>query len=155
MVLDPDCVFCRIIDGQAPASIVYRDELVTAFMDISPVTPGHLLVVPNQHSPYLEGLGDDAGQHLFHIGRRLSLAMRRSGLPCEGVNLYMADGAAAGQTVFHVHMHVIARYTGDGFRVHLPAGYGDLPSRQVLETNAGRVRDALLHLDEAGHGGTP
>lgn len=139
---DATCVFCRIVEGEAEASLVYQDELVTAFMDILPVNEGHLLVVPNDHSQGLEGLPDASGARMFAVARRLALALFRSGLRCEGVNLYLADGRAAGQEVFHVHLHVLPRFSGDGFglrrtKLLVP------PSRRDLDGIADSIRRAL------------
>jgi len=86
------CVFCEIIAGRAESSLVYEDEHVVAFMDIRPLTQGHVLVVPRSHADCLEALDEDLGTHLFRAGHRLVRALRRSGLPCEGVNLFLADG---------------------------------------------------------------
>ncbi len=142
MTRDAACVFCRIVEGQAEASLVYQDELVTAFMDILPVNEGHLLVVPNDHSQGLEGLSDASGARIFAVARRLALALFRSGLRCEVVNLYLADGRAAGQEVLHVHLHVLPRYSGDGFglrrtKLLMP------PSRRDLDGVADSIRRAL------------
>jgi histidine triad (HIT) family protein len=111
------CVFCEIIAGRAESSLVYEDEYVIAFMDIRPLTQGHVLVVPRSHADCLEVLDEDLGACLFRAGHRLTRALRRSGLPCEGVNLFLADGEAAFQEAFHVHLHVLPRTAGDGFRI--------------------------------------
>ena len=139
MMSDPSCIFCRIIADQAEASFVYRDETVTAFMDINPINPGHLLVVPNRHASSLGEVNDEVGSHMFVVGRKLALALRRSGLRCDGVNLFVADGAAAGQTVFHSHLHVVPRHAGDGFGFHFPPGYARGASRADLDAVANRV----------------
>ena len=143
MVLQPSCIFCQIILGEAKASIVYKDEIVTAFMDIQPLFQGHLLIVPNHHYFGLTDLDDHYGKHIFVIARQLTQAMRRSSLDCEGVNLFLADGPAAGQEVFHTHLHVIPRNAGDGFRIQHPPGYGDLPTRPALDDVAEQLRYAL------------
>jgi histidine triad (HIT) family protein len=138
-----DCVFCRILRGELPASMVYRDERVAAFMDIQPVNPGHLLVVPLAHAPYLADLEPDTGAQLFRAAQRLAAALRGSGLQCEGVNLFLADGEAAMQEVFHVHLHVFPRYAGDGFGLTFGAHYWEKPERAALDSAAARVRAAL------------
>lgn len=143
MTQDPACVFCKIIAGQAEASVVYRDDKVVVFMDIRPVTPGHMLVVPTQHSASLADMAEEQAGHLFHVGKRMAEGLRRSGLRCGGVNLYLADGTAAGQTVFHSHLHVIPRYRGDGFGFHHPDGYGEQSARSDLEEAAARIREGL------------
>ena len=136
----PACVFCEIVAGQAPASVVHRDDRVVAFMDIRPVTAGHLLVVPLRHAGGLGELDEEDGAHAFRVARRLAVALRRAGVPCDGVNLYLADGAAAGQEVFHVHLHVFPRYSGDGVRLSVAASR---PVREELDRVAGSVRAAL------------
>jgi diadenosine tetraphosphate (Ap4A) HIT family hydrolase len=135
-----DCVFCGIVAGDLPSSQVYDDERALAFLDINPATPGHLLVVPKRHAPDLAGLDPDEGAHLFRVGQRLAAGVRASGLAPEGVNLFLADGAAAGQEVLHVHLHVLPRWAGDGFRVH--AEFGS-PEREELDRTAAEIRAAL------------
>lgn len=137
------CVFCEIVAGRSPASIVYRDAACVAFMDISPVNPGHLLVVPLRHATYLADLDPEAGHALFATAQRLAQAVRRSGVRADGVNLYLADGEAAGQEVFHVHLHVVPRYAGDGFGLRLPSGYGHQPQREELDATARAIGEAL------------
>lgn len=137
------CVFCEIIAGRAESSLAYEDEHVIAFMDVRPLTPGHLLVVPRSHADSLEALEEDLGAHLFRTGHRLARALRRSGLPCEGVNLFLADGEAAFQEVFHVHLHVLPRTPGDGLRVNAAWHH---PGRAELDLAAGKVREAVRTL---------
>ena len=141
--LSSPCVVCDIVAGRVPASVVYRDERVCAFMDIRPVNPGHLLVIPLAHSAGLTTLESDAGAQMFRVGQRLAEAMRRSGVRCEGINFLLADGDAAGQEVFHVHLHVIPRHAGDGFGFRYAPDFGALPGRDVLEATARAVREAL------------
>jgi histidine triad (HIT) family protein len=142
-VTDSSCVFCEILQGDAPASVVYEDERVMAFMDIQPVNPGHLLVVPRIHARDLASVEPEAGGWLFRVAMRLAEALRRSGLRCEGVNLFLADGAAAGQEVFHVHLHVIPRFLGDGFGFRFGPDYDQPPSRAQLAQVAAAVSRAL------------
>jgi diadenosine tetraphosphate (Ap4A) HIT family hydrolase len=87
-----DCIFCAIVAGSAPASIVYDDADLLAFMDIRPVTPGHLLIIPKRHAPFLADLDEATGGRMFAIAMRLAQALRASGLRCEGINLFLADG---------------------------------------------------------------
>src|SRR5262245_14980027 len=136
-----DCVFCRIIAGDLPASVVYSDDLAIAFMDINPVTPGHLLVVPLEHVASLSAMDEEIGAHLFRVAMRLQDAIHRSGIKCAGINLFLADGEAAGQDVFHVHLHVFPRYEGDSFRID--ADWSVKPSRAELDDVASRIKAAL------------
>ena len=145
--LSRPCVFCDIVAGRVPASVVYRDERVCAFMDIRPVNPGHLLVIPLVHAAGLTTLESGTGAQMFRVGQRLAEAIRRSGVRCEGINFLLADGEAAGQEVFHVHLHVIPRYAGDGFGFRYGPDFGVLPDRTVLEATARAVREALPGVD--------
>lgn len=139
---DGSCIFCKIIAGEAAASIVYRDDHVLAFMDISPVVEGHVLVIPTHHTADLAGVTDDVGAGMFALGRRVAAALRASGLPCEGINLFLADGVAAGQTVFHSHLHVIPRVRGDGLGFRHGLGRGRM-SRLELDELAARLAGRL------------
>ena len=108
---DPDCLFCKIRDGKITATITYRDDDVFAFKDIGPKAPLHELVVPTRHVPTLaDATAEDAAMY----GRLMVVAARRakeSGLAADGFRVVMNAGAAAGQTVFHVHLHVLAGRT--------------------------------------------
>ena len=137
------CVFCDIASGRAPASIVYSDDEVLAFMDIQPINPGHLLVVPQSHAAYLADLDEGTGGRIFQVGMKLAQAVRQAEIRCEGVDLFLADGEAAGQEVFHVHLHVIPRFRGDGFGFRFPPGYDQLPERETMDNIAGGIRRAL------------
>ena len=139
----PACIFCQIIAGSAPASLVYRDALCLAFMDIQPVNAGHLLVVPVAHAADLAALDVETGAQLMRVAQRLAAAVRQSGVRCEGVDLLMADGAAAGQEVFHAHLHVIPRYPGDGFGFRFGPEYHNPPPRAELDRVAAEVRSRL------------
>jgi diadenosine tetraphosphate (Ap4A) HIT family hydrolase len=137
------CVFCEILGGRVPASFVYRDEWVSAFMDHQPVNPGHLLVVPNQHAGSLAELDPADGARLFQVAQQLAAALRVGGLPCAGVNLYLADGAAAGQEVPHVHLHVIPRLVGDGAGLRKGPSSRPYPRPSDLDEVAAAIRQAL------------
>lgn len=139
----PGCVFCDIVAGREQASVVYSDETVLAFLDIRPLATGHLLVIPRAHAPYLADLDPAVGGHMFGVAQRMAAALRRSGLPCQGVNLFLADGEAAFQEVFHVHLHVIPRTPGDGFRLKARPR---TPGRDELDTTAERVRGGMSSL---------
>jgi histidine triad (HIT) family protein len=134
------CAFCEIVAGRLESSQVYQDDHVIAFLDIRPLTPGHLLVIPREHQPYLEDLDEGLGARMFTVAQRLARALRRSGLPCAGANMFLADGVAAGQEVFHAHLHVIPRNPGDGFR--LKARW-TTPGRPELDATAGHIRHGI------------
>jgi histidine triad (HIT) family protein len=123
-VPDSDCIFCKIIAGELPAEIVDQDERTVAFLDISPATAGHALVVPRQHVRNLLEIGSEDLQATMLTAQRLARkATERLG--AAGVNLLNACGAAAWQTVFHFHVHVIPRYEGDPLRLPWKPAAGD------------------------------
>ena len=138
-----DCIFCDIIEGHCPASIVYSDEAVVAFMDIQPVNKGHVLVVPRLHSSNLAEMDEDEAAACMVVAKKIAAAIRSTSLPCQGVNLFLADGEAAGQEVFHVHLHVFPRYEKDGFGLHFSDEYTKLPPRSELDEVAAKIKDAL------------
>lgn len=137
------CVICQLVRKEIEVSVVYEDRLCSAFMDIQPVTPGHLLVVPNHHASYLSDLREEEGARIFPVAQRIVEALRKSDLRCEGVNFFLADGEAAGQEIFHVHLHVIPRFAGDGFGLKLPPDYHDRPPRSELDEIAARLHELL------------
>ena len=132
-----DCVFCRIVDGSAESSPLIDTGTVLGFMDIDPVTPGHMLVIPKAHCPDLADLSEEQASEMLSVGRRLAAAVRRTDLRCEGVNLFYADGEAAFQEVFHAHLHVFPRFHGDGFVI--TANWGSNPSRAQLDEIATKI----------------
>lgn len=133
-----DCVFCGIVAGTEPASFVFQDDVVVAFLVLHPITPGHLIIIPHRHAVGLTDLDEPTGRHMFTVAQRLAAALRRSGLRCEGVNMFLADGAAAFQDVFHVHLHVIPRFAGDPFKID--ADWSTLPTREDLDAIAAQIR---------------
>ena len=135
------CVFCGIANGLVPASGVYQDELVMAFMDTNPVTTGHVLVIPKLHHPYLSDVPKTTGSHVFVVAQGVAAAIRRSGVRCDGINLFAADGEAAFQEVFHFHMHVFPRFVGDTFRIQ--ADWSVHPAREELDRTAELIRAAM------------
>ncbi len=136
------CIFCDIIAGRAPASIVYEDDQVIAFMDIFPINPGHTLVVSKRHAARLSQLDADTAAHMMTVAQRIAQAIYQSPIRAEGINLTLADGRAAGQEVPHVHLHVIPRYRGDGFHCTRSGGLRQ-PPRQQLDETAAQIRQAL------------
>ena len=142
MVVDnTPCIFCAIVAGEAPASIIYQDDLLLAFMDIRPVTPGHLLIIPKQHATYLADMDAATGAHLFRVSMQMAAAVRASGVRCEGINLFVADGTAAGQEIFHVHQHVIPRFVGDTFKID--ADFSAHFARAELDQLAAQIQQVL------------
>ena len=120
-----DCIFCKIVAGELPSQIIAQDELTISFMDIAPATRGHALVIPRRHARDLLEVDDDELSAVAKAAKRLA-RRAREGLGADGVNLINACGAAAWQTVFHFHIHVIPRYAGDPLRLPWVPAQGDL-----------------------------
>jgi histidine triad (HIT) family protein len=121
---DPDCIFCKIVAGELPSNIVDEDERTIAFMDIAPATRGHALVIPRAHSPDLMAIEPGDLQATALAAKRLAERAKER-LGADGVNLLNACGAAAWQTVYHFHIHVIPRYQNDPLRLPWVPAQGD------------------------------
>ncbi|MGV9771980.1 HIT family protein [Streptosporangium sp. NPDC003464] len=134
------CIFCEIIAGRAEASVVYADDSVVAILDRAPATVGHVLVIPRMHMAGPADADDAVGAAIWRTAQRVSVALRASGLRCDGVWLSLADGEAAGQEVSHLHLHVVPRYPGDG--VVVTADWKER-SRELLDQDAALIRKAL------------
>ncbi len=132
------CPFCDLIHGAGEVSMCYEDVDVVAFLDIQPVNPGHLLVVPREHYESLEDIPHALATHLFEVAMQLAPVVKRVG-DAAGMNVVVNSGAAAGQDVFHFHVHVIPRRPGDGFDIPLPFAGSQMPDRTVLDANAARI----------------
>ena len=135
-----DCIFCQIVAGESPASIFYEDDIVLGIMTIGPVTTGHSMLIPKQHASFLADMDENTGRHLWTVTQRTAAAIRKSGVKCEGVNLFLADGEAAFQEVFHVHMHIFPRYKDDSFK--LVADWSVKPPRDELDRVAREIKAA-------------
>jgi histidine triad (HIT) family protein len=133
------CVFCEILRGDAPATFVHEDDTVVAFMDIQPITHGHILVMPREHAVLMSDLNETAAMRTFRVARNLAATVRHT-LGAGGVNLFVADGEVAFQDVPHFHVHVIPRYPNDGFGLTFPRNYTEPKSRTELETIASAIR---------------
>ena len=133
---DPDCIFCKIVAREAPATIVAEDDRTVAFMDISPATRGHALVVPRRHWRNLLEIDPEDLQATAVAAQRLaSRAVDR--LEADGVNILNSCGSAAWQVVFHFHVHVIPRYEGDPLRLPWVPAEGD---KEEIEAAAAALR---------------
>jgi histidine triad (HIT) family protein len=113
---DPDCLFCGIVAGTIPSETIDTDDRTVAFMDINPATPGHALVVPREHSADLLEIGQEDLTATVIAAQRLSKRMKEA-LDADGIDLINACGAAAWQTVFHFHIHVVPRYEDDPLKL--------------------------------------
>lgn len=132
-----DCIFCKIVAGELPATIVDEDERTLAFMDINPATRGHALVIPRAHATDLHEVAAEDLDACAHAAQRLAGRMRER-LGADGVNVINSCGAAAWQTVFHFHLHVIPRYADDPLRLPWQPAPGD---RDEIAATAAELRD--------------
>jgi histidine triad (HIT) family protein len=107
-----DCIFCKVLAGELPSEKIYEDDYAVSVMDINPWTRGHAVVVPRKHAKNLFEIEDDELAHVVQAAKRVATMMRDT-LDCDGVNLLQSNGAAAWQTIFHLHFHVIPRYADD------------------------------------------
>jgi histidine triad (HIT) family protein len=133
------CIFCKIVKGEAPASIVYEDDLTLAFMDLGHVNPGHTIVALKPHIETIYGLDDTLAAAVFRIATRLAQALKTAMQPA-GMTLLQANEKAGWQTVGHFHIHVLPRHLNDGAAITWPAKQ---PPREALEGYAAQVRAAL------------
>jgi histidine triad (HIT) family protein len=139
---DPaNCIFCQIIKGESPVSLVYEDDKIMVFPTIEPITLGHLLIIPKLHAPYLEDLEQATAGLIMTMAARLASAIRKSKYKCDGINIFVADGEVAGQDVFHFHLHVFPRFEGDGFGLKFdPAKNLVRMERAKMNEIAGEIR---------------
>ena len=131
-----DCVFCRIVAGQIPSTRVFEDEHTLAFMDLGQVNPGHVLVAVKKHAPNLYALDEVQAAAVARACVKISKAIQTAFKP-EGLSVYQANGKAAGQTVFHYHVHLLPRHAADGMELTWPVKN---PPRETLEGYAEKIR---------------
>ncbi len=110
-----DCIFCKIIAGEIPSAKIYEDDLIYAFLDISPINFGHTLVIPKEHHQSAATIPEATAGRMFHVASRIGILLKRMD-EFDAYNLHLADGTAAGQVVMHAHLHIIPRGAEDGFR---------------------------------------
>ncbi len=128
-----DCIFCKLANGDIPTNTIYEDSDFRVFLDSSPATKGHCLIVPKEHFDNLEELSDDVASKVFPLARKMMKLLKEK-LGWDGFNVVQNNGELAGQTVFHFHTHLIPRYEGDGASIamsHTSPGEGEL--EKVLE----------------------
>jgi len=137
--MQPDCVFCKLVARQIPASIVYEDEATLAFMDLGQVNPGHVLVACKAHAASIYDLDDPQAAAVFRTAAKVARAVRAAFDP-PGLSVYQANGKPAGQTVLHFHLHVLPRHEDDGMQLVWPVKN---PPRERLEEYCGKIRARL------------
>jgi|Deesub1362B_J571_1020462.scaffolds.fasta_scaffold00003_603 histidine triad (HIT) family protein len=112
-----DCIFCKIVKGDAASWTVYEDESVKAFLDINPVNIGHTLIIPKKHYKDLFDTPKEELMHMMKAAKKVSYALKKA-LRVTSLNLYLASGEDAGQEIHHIHLHIIPRFPGDNIKIH-------------------------------------
>jgi histidine triad (HIT) family protein len=125
-----DCIFCKLANGEIPTNTLYEDDKVRVIFDTNPAADGHVLVLPKEHFDNAYEVSEEYGSHMFVVASRMAAALHRE-LKCPGVNILQNNGEAAGQTVFHIHMHVIPRYEND--TVNMTWKQGQLNEKKTQE----------------------
>lgn len=113
---EEQCVFCKIIAGEIPSTAVYEDDDFKAILDVNPAARGHVIIVPKKHAANIFELEDEEAAKVFPIAKKIAAAIKKTN-GCDGINILQNNGEAAGQTVFHLHVHVVPRYYGDGVNI--------------------------------------
>jgi len=133
---DDSCIFCRIARKQAPASLVYEDEKVMAFLDVRPLNEGHTLVIPKAHYETIFEIPEELNAYLHRIVKRVSFAVKKAS-KADGISIFQQNGKAASQEIFHLHVHVVPRYEGQKL-----ARFGEIleANREKLEQVAANIR---------------
>jgi len=127
-----DCIFCKIAEGEIPADKIYEDENCLAFLDITPVNPGHALLIPKAHYENLHELPDELLSKMAPVIKKIADAVKK-GTDAEGINIGMNNGEAAGQIVPHAHFHIIPRFSGDGHKHWKGGSYAEEEAKKTAE----------------------
>ena len=130
-----DCLFCKIINKEIPANIIYEDDKVLAFLDVSPVHKGHTLIIPKEHHPNLLEMPDQSLAEVATTAQRLAKAIKEA-TNADGFNITQNNGAVAGQSIFHFHLHIIPRFAGDGLELW--------PHTSYEEGEANKMKDKIV-----------
>jgi histidine triad (HIT) family protein len=141
-MVEPHCIFCRIIGGEEMVSLVHEDERTLAFLDIQPMSRGHTLIVTKDHYETLFDLPEDLAAHCLAVARRIAPGIKRA-MKAHAINIFSANGKAGGQDVPHFHLHLIPVKEGEPFALQLPMPDAPIQSRSDLDITAARVSRAI------------
>ena len=132
-----DCIFCKIAKGEIPSATVYEDDDFRVIMDISPASEGHMIILPKEHAANVYELSDATASKIYVLAKKLATALKDA-LDCDGINILQNNGEAAGQTVSHLHMHIIPRYYSDDISIRWNQGKSDTDSLAELAKSIGQ-----------------
>ncbi|BBF44673.1 bis(5'-nucleosyl)-tetraphosphatase (asymmetrical) [Lachnospiraceae bacterium KM106-2] len=135
-----DCIFCKIANGEIPSATIYEDNDFRVIMDINPASKGHAIILPKTHAANIFEVPEDVASKIFVVAKKVATAMKEV-LNCDGVNVLQNNGEIAGQTVFHLHMHVIPRYEGDQVKIKWsPAKEVDYDLNDMAKEIASKIK---------------
>ena len=123
---DPNCIFCKILAGEIPSAVVYEDDDFKAILDVNPAVRGHVIILPKNHAANIFELPDEDASKVMVVAKKIAAAVQKT-YSCDGVNILQNNGKVAGQTVFHLHVHVIPRYEGDTDSIRIGWRPGETP----------------------------
>lgn len=123
---DENCIFCKILADEIPSSVVYEDDDFRAILDVNPAARGHVIILPKNHAANIFELPDEDASKIFIVAKKIAAAMKKT-YQCDGVNILQNNGEASGQTVFHLHVHVIPRFEGDTDHINIGWKPGETP----------------------------
>lgn len=140
-MMQDNCIFCKILEGEIPSFTVYEDELFKVIMDRFPAAPGHVLIIPKRHHENIFDMSANVATAIYPLARKMARVVKEA-VGAEGINIVQNNGEAAGQAVFHFHLHVIPRHTNDGVQINKTSN-GDTTIEE-LEVVAQKIK-ALLN----------
>jgi histidine triad (HIT) family protein len=147
-MVEPQCVFCRIIGGEEMVSLVHEDDRTIAFLDIQPMSQGHTLIATKDHYETLFDMPEELAAHCLAVARRIAPGIQRA-MGAAAINIFSANGKAGGQDVPHFHLHLIPVREGEPFALQLPLPDSPIPSRSELDVTAARVGRGIQEIDSA------
>lgn len=130
---DSNCIFCKIANGEIPSRTLYEDESFRVILDISPASKGHAIILAKKHAENIYSLSEEDAGKIYLVAKKVATAMQNV-LKCDGMNILQNNGEAAGQTVFHLHMHLIPRYRDDKVQIKwTPGTEAEALSQELME----------------------
>ena len=111
------CIFCKIIAGEIPSKTVYEDDDFKAILDVSPASKGHVIILPKNHAENIYEISEEDASGIMVVAKKIAIKLKKV-FGCDGVNILQNNGEVAGQTVFHLHVHVIPRYEDDNIKIN-------------------------------------
>ena len=131
-----DCIFCKIANGEIPSRTLYEDEDFRVIFDISPASKGHAIILPKKHAANIFEISEEDASKIYVVAKKVATALSDE-LQCDGINILQNNGETAGQSVFHLHMHIIPRYKDDTVNIKWKPG---VPDEELLDRLSGKLK---------------